>query len=78
MKIYKFYIPADRWVQDPTDEAMSYKGCVAAAVAENATDARKSLERYAAERSHDGGWLRVAKIIEIPIVEGAVIAWAQV
>ena len=78
MKIYKFLIPSGKWVQDPDDPSTEWTGCIAAVIAENRTQAQEVLATYAAMNGLDSGWLRAAKVAEIPIVNGAVIAWAQV
>ena len=78
MKIFKFVIRNHEWVHSPDDPAISYKGCVAAVVAETPEVARERLERYAAENGFDPRWLKVAKVVELPFNEGTVIAWALV
>lgn len=78
LKVWKFLIPGDRWVEDPENPARSYRGCLAVAMAETLPEARAAAVRYAAENGFDTGWLRAASVVEIPLVDGAVLAWALV
>jgi len=78
MKIYKFLIPNHEWVQDPKNPALSYRGCVAATVAESPDAAHAQLVTYAAQNGFDSRWLRIARVVELPFAEGTVIAWALV
>lgn len=76
MRIWKFSVPGNKWVTDP-ETGLQHKGCIAAAVGPSASEARETLERFAATNGFDVGWLRVATITELPITDGTMIAWAQ-
>ncbi|MFH1833400.1 MAG: hypothetical protein ABH877_00125 [bacterium] len=78
MQLWKFVIEAHEWVQDPEDPAIKWMGCVACTIAETREGAVAALTRYAAENGLDARWLRAARVVQIPIIEGAVGAWAQV
>ena len=78
MFIWKFLVPSDRWYADPDDSSREYKGCIIAVVAPDSASARKHAERFMAENGHDIGWLKVAKVLQVPIVDGAVAAYAEV
>lgn len=77
MKAWKFVVPQHEWVPDPDNPEVSYRGCVAVAVGDTAAEARAALENYAAMNGFDVGWLRVARVLELNLVKGSVIAWAQ-
>jgi len=78
LKIYKFTIPTTKWVRDADDPSLEYRGCVAACIADDKNHAIELLTHYAATFGFDSRWLKVATVTEIPIINGATIAWAQV
>ena len=75
---WKFIVPSDRWVPDPDHPEREYKGCVAVAIAPTRNAAMLHLKRYAAENGMDIGWLNVATVKQIPIIDGSVLSWAEV
>lgn len=74
---FKFLIQDGDWRTDPDDPAVSFCGVVAATIATTEQNARAQLERYAAENGFDSRWLKVAKVVRIPLIAGAVVAWAE-
>jgi hypothetical protein len=77
LAVYKFLVPGDRFYPSKTDPDLAFRGCVAVTVAESPEAARERLIAYAAENGMDSRWLEVARVIVIPLVPGAVCAWAQ-
>src|SRR5512138_224386 len=74
--VYKFIIRADVWRKLPGSD-LEVCGCVAATIAESQEQAKKNLERYAAENGMDSRWLEVADVIQLPVDPGVVIAWVM-
>lgn len=75
---WKFLVAADRWYPDPDDSTREYKGCLCIAVAPDAASARATVERFMAENGHDIGWLKIARVLQVPLVDGAVLGYAEV
>lgn len=77
MKIYKFVIPPNKWVQDPERPALQWQGCVAAVIAPDQETAVTYLEKFAAMNGYDARWLRVARCAELPLEDQTAIVWAE-
>jgi len=77
LHLYKFLIRADEWRKAPDDPDHEWSACVADVIAESEAGALRNLQRYAAENGKDARWLKAARVIEIPLIDGAVGAWAQ-
>jgi hypothetical protein len=76
MTIYKFVVPGDRFYDDPIDPEMSWRSCAAVVMAETETEARARLGAYATENGLDLRWLRVARVIVIPMPQTpSVLIW---
>ncbi|MFH1690378.1 MAG: hypothetical protein ABIE42_09105 [Candidatus Eisenbacteria bacterium] len=75
---WKFLVPSDRWYPHPDDDRNLYKGIVAVAVAADSSTARTALEKHLTDDGTDASWLAVAKVYQIPLVDGAVLAFAEV
>ena len=78
MTAWKFLVPADRWYDDPTDSTSQYKGCLIVVVAASREQALARAREWMAAQGHDVGWLRAARVLEIPIVDGGVLGYAEV
>lgn len=76
--VWKFMISPDEWIQDPDEPTLSYKGVVCACIATTEKKAREHVARFAAENGLDSRWLKVARIIRLPVKDGTFIAWAEV
>ena len=75
---WKFIVPSDKWHPDPEDSSREYKGMLCVVVATDLAGARIAAERYCAEHGHDVGWFKVAKVKQVPLIGGAVLAFAEV
>ena len=75
--VWKFVVSRDRWIQDPDDEALSYKGYLAVAIAATRSEAEANVRRYANQFGRSHTWLKVATVTKHDIASG-VLAWAQV
>jgi hypothetical protein len=62
-------------VQDPDNEAAEWEGCVAITIARTQEEAFKRLTEFAEYNGAMHSWLRVAKVMKVPLREGAVLTW---
>lgn len=74
---FKFIIADGDWKRDPANPDVEFCGAVAVSIAATEEEARTHVERYAAENGLDIAWLSVAKVAQIPLIAGAVLAWAE-
>jgi hypothetical protein len=77
MKAYKFVVPTDRFYPLPEATGLAFKGCLAVVLAASEEEARARLVEYAALDGLESRWLEVARVVEIPLVFRAVLAWAM-
>ncbi len=80
---WKFIVPGDQWYPDPDNPDnpnLSWKGIAAVAISATPEGARAAIEKFmVGDPGSPGiGWLRVAKVIQLPLVEGAFLTVASV
>ena len=75
---WKFLVPDDKWY--PEGETIQWKGMTAVAISATPEGARAAIEKYlVGDPGSPGiGWLRAAKVIQLPLVEGAFLTMASV
>jgi hypothetical protein len=74
MRIWKFVVPDDRYYPLPGTD-VSFRGCVAVAIAETEAAAR---EIVVAQSTHDTRWLPIAKVASFPVTEPRLLALAMI
>mgnify|MGYP001616056106 CR=1 FL=1 len=85
---WKFLVPDDDWYcaggirqsEAVTDRELAWKGMTAVAVSATAEGARAAIEKYlVGDPGSPGiGWLKAARVIQLPLVEGAFLTMASV
>ena len=79
MKVWRFFIPESGAVAPGTEpgSTVTYAGCLAVMVADDPGIARRNIEAWAATSGADVAWLAIAKVSEIEIAEGKLIAFVM-
>lgn len=76
--VWKFIIPLDHWVDDPSHPGLQWSGCVAACTAHTEAEARIVIEEYAAGNGLDSRWVRLAEVRRLPVTSKTFIVWSQI
>lgn len=71
---WKFIIGATP-VPDPDNPSCEWTACVTVCLARTEEEARKRLQAYSEYHGAPAGWLKVARVVKIPLREGAVLTW---
>jgi hypothetical protein len=64
--------------EDPDHPGLTISGKLAVVISTDAEQAKKWLEAWAAAEGEDASWLRLARVVKIPLdVDGKFVTWVS-